>query len=89
MSIVPRLVACRWAARRLQRYLDRDPSGLLPDHDRRRLEAHLAMCDKCQGLAREYQHVAGLLSRLSASCEPDAETIHRIQRRLELALDEA
>jgi anti-sigma factor RsiW len=82
------MVTCRWAARRLQRYLDQDPSALLPDHELRRLEAHLATCEKCQGLAQEYRGVSALLARLSVTCEPDVEAVTRAQRRLQLALDE-
>lgn len=88
MTVVPRMMTCRWAARRLQRYLDQDPSGLLPDADLRRLEAHLATCEKCQGLASEYRSVSGMLARLSLTCEPDVATIERVQQRLELVLDE-
>lgn len=87
MSIVPRMITCRWAARRLQRYLDRDPSGSLPDADLRRLEAHLAACERCQGLADEYRSVSGMLARLSLTCEPDAAMIERVQHHLEFVVD--
>jgi anti-sigma factor RsiW len=88
MSVVPRMISCRWAALRLQRYLDRDPSGLLPDTDVQRLEAHLATCEKCQGLASQYRSLSGMLARLWLTCEPDAGTIERVQARLEFVLDE-
>lgn len=41
------MIECRWSARRIQRYLDADPSAPLAAEDVQRLEAHLAVCDRC------------------------------------------
>lgn len=81
------MVSCRWAARRLQRHLDRDTAGALPESDVPRLEMHLQTCRSCQGLAVEYRSVSRLLGRLAVMCEPDPVTIRRVLTRLETVLD--
>jgi RNA polymerase sigma factor (sigma-70 family) len=41
------LTTCWWTARRLDRYLDRDPSALLSSADTARLERHADACRRC------------------------------------------
>lgn len=87
LSLMRGMLSCRWAAGRLQRYLDRDPSGVLPELDVRRLEEHLLTCRRCQGLDMEYQSVSRLLGRLHVYCAPDPVAVDRVLARLERVLD--
>lgn len=42
-----RMTTCWWAARRLDRYLDADPSAPLDPADAARVEQHAATCRRC------------------------------------------
>ena len=79
------MVTCHWSARRIQRYLDSDPAALLDDAEIRRLEAHLAECDKCRAAATEYRQIDSALSRWAARRMPDPDSVthmHEVVDRL-------
>lgn len=79
------MVTCHWSARRIQRYLDSDPAALLDAAEIRRLEAHLAECDKCRAAATEYSQIDSALSRWASRRMPDPESVthmHEVVDRL-------
>lgn len=63
MSMIQLLVTCHWTGRRMQRYLDADPSAPLDAADIARLEAHLHDCARCAAAAREFRMLSGALAR--------------------------
>lgn len=77
------MVTCRWSARRIQRYLDSDPSALLTDDEIRRLEAHLAQCDRCSAAAAEYRQIDTALSRWAARRIPDPQSVTHMHEVLD------
>ena len=79
------MVTCHWSARRIQRYLDCDPAALLDPSEIRRLEAHLAECDKCRAAAAEYRQIDSALSRWALRRMPHPQSVahmHRVVDRL-------
>lgn len=87
MTSIVQMRECRRTAKNLQRFLDRDPSAPLSNEDRRRVEIHLAECEKCSALSEEYQVLHQTLQHLGASMEPDPEAVDRVRLALERALD--
>jgi len=87
MTSIGQLMECRRTARNLQRFLDRDPSAPLSDEDRRRVEVHLAECEKCAALSEEYQVLHRSLEVLGATMEPEPEAVDRVRLALQKALD--
>lgn len=77
------MVTCRWSARRIQRYLDSDPAALLTDGEIRRLEAHLAQCDRCSAAAAEYRQIDTALSRWAARRIPDPQSVTHMRQVLD------
>lgn len=79
------MLTCRWAARRIQRYVDADPSAPLTPGTVARLEAHLATCEKCTGLVNENRALHWSLSRWSGGVvDPEAvERLHGFLDELE------
>jgi anti-sigma factor RsiW len=73
------MLGCHWSRRRLQRYLDSDPSAPLLASDVTRLEHHLAQCVRCQRVAREHRALRGLLSRWSDPTFPDPAAVARLR----------
>lgn len=69
------MVTCHWSARRIQRYLDSDPAALLDPSEIRRLEAHLAECDKCRAAAIEFRQIDTALSRWALRRMPDRQSV--------------
>ena len=70
------LLRCRWAARHLDRYLDRT----LGEPDRRRLAAHLVTCLHCRDSERNRRAIRAGLRALRPDVDPAAV------RRLETSL---
>lgn len=87
MTSIGQMRECRRTAKNLQRFLDRDPSAPLSDEDRRRVELHLAECEKCTALSEEYQVLHQSLQHLGASMEPDPASVDRVRLALERALE--
>lgn len=82
INTVRSMLTCRWAARRIQRYLDSDPAAALPAAEVDRLEAHLAECARCSGRAEEYRALGQALREWSNLHAPDP---HRVTRLYETA----
>lgn len=77
------MLTCRWAARRIQRYLDSDPSGRLDPTEVERLEAHLAECGRCTGRVEEYRALSAALRRWSVQLVPDPALVARMREEAE------
>ncbi|MGI8867365.1 MAG: anti-sigma factor family protein [Mycobacteriales bacterium] len=77
------MLTCRWAARRIQRYLDSDPAAPLEPAELDRLEAHLADCARCSGRAEEYQALARALRQWSDRHAPDPRLVARVRDEAE------
>lgn len=73
------MMTCRWAARRVQRYLDRDPAALLGADETQRLEAHLAECARCSGRVEQYRTLGQALRHYSTEHAPDPAAVARLQ----------
>ncbi len=85
IKVIRMMVTCHWSARRIQRYLDSDPAALLDDAEIRRLEAHLAECERCRDLATEYRQIDSALSRWASRRMPDPDSVahmHEVVDRL-------
>ena len=78
ISTLTTMWTCRWSARRIQRYLDADPSASLSAEDVRRLETHLATCEKCTAEAEEYRGVRRALEQWARGRTPDPAVVARV-----------
>jgi anti-sigma factor RsiW len=72
------MMTCRWSARHIQRYLDADPAAPLAPAEVSRLEAHLAVCERCTQTAAEHRALHRALSRWSGRL-PDPDAIERLR----------
>ncbi len=88
MSTVTTMLTCHWSARRIQRYLDADPSAPLEPGEIRRLEDHLATCAKCSAAAEEYRGLARVMARWSQRRAPDPAIAARLRLACEALLAE-
>lgn len=70
---------CHWARRRLQRYLDADPSAPLTSAEVHRLQAHLATCERCSQVEREYRGLSGMLQGWATARQPDPALVARVR----------
>lgn len=86
MTSISQMRECRRTAKNLQRFLDRDPAAPLSDDDRRRVEAHLAECEKCRTLSAEYQALHASLRDLGSAMAPDDAAVDRVKAALDRAL---
>lgn len=77
--MIVRMWTCHWARRRLQRYLDADPSAPLTVSEVNRLEAHLATCERCSKVEREYRGLSGALQGWAAARQPDPALVARVR----------
>ncbi|CAN5542262.1 hypothetical protein BH23ACT6_BH23ACT6_15650 [soil metagenome] len=77
-TAVSTMITCRWAARRLQRYLDADPSAPLPRAEVARLEAHLAACERCSAVLGEYRGLQRVFARWASEAQPDPAAVQRL-----------
>jgi hypothetical protein len=90
ITAIRSMLTCHWAARRIQRYLDADPAAPLRPEEVRRLEAHLAVCARCSGLAEEYRGLRRALAQWSVRRMPDPALVARMHQAAEQILaDEA
>lgn len=78
-SSIRMMLTCRWSARRIQRYLDADPSAPLTAADVTRLEAHLAVCDRCTAAVDEVRGIKSALGRLAEIDAPDPAQVARLR----------
>lgn len=73
-----RMWTCRWARRRVHRYLDADPSLPLTAREVRRLEAHLAICARCATTAADHRALRRALADWSQRYAPDPAMVERM-----------
>lgn len=76
------MLTCHWSARRIQRYLDADPSAPLTPGEVARLEAHLAVCERCGPVVLEHQALHRALSLWSGRPYVDPEAVDRVRHFL-------
>lgn len=79
ISAISTMLTCRWSARRIQRYLDADPSALLAPHDVHRLEEHLATCRRCVSVVADYRGIRRVLAGWSQRRDPDPAAVARLR----------
>jgi hypothetical protein len=77
------MVTCHWSARRIGRYLDDDPSAPLTRAEVRRLESHLAVCERCSGIRDEHRALHRALARWSQQRLPDEAALVRLHATLD------
>ncbi len=82
------MITCHWSAHGLQRYLDADPSAPLTHAETARLEAHLAICERCAQAAQEHRVLRRTLSRWSGAPAPDPEAVQRLHTFVTRLTDE-
>ncbi|GAA0207264.1 hypothetical protein GCM10008944_26480 [Cytobacillus oceanisediminis] len=75
------MLTCHWSARRIQRYLDADPSEQLTSEEVQRLEQHLAVCDRCAQVVREGAGLKAALAGLATRRAPDPARVARLRLR--------
>lgn len=76
---VRQMITCYWSARRIQRYLDADPSAPLTPGEIARIEGHLAICERCTQSAEEHRALRRALSLLPGVPTPDAGSVDRLR----------
>lgn len=79
MSMLTTMWTCHWARRRIQRYLDADPAAPLTAADLLRLEAHLAVCERCASSVEEARGLRRALAAWSVRRAPDPELVDRVR----------
>ena len=77
------VVTCHWSGRRIQRYLDADPAAPLDVDEIRRLEAHLAMCERCKAAENEFRQINTALSRWAVHTIPDQKSVEHVRHFLD------
>ncbi|MCZ4077716.1 zf-HC2 domain-containing protein [Rhodococcus sp. H36-A4] len=80
MKTARMMLTCHWSARRLQRYLDADPSGRLDPTEVRRIEAHLAVCARCRAAEGEFRQIDTALSRWTVRTVPDEKSVEHARK---------
>lgn len=88
ISSIRMMLTCHWSARRIQRYLDQDPSAALAPAEVRRLEDHLAVCEKCAQVAAEHRVLNRALARWSRQQLPDPGSLARLHSVLDRLVNE-
>lgn len=84
-----RMVTCHWSARRIGRYLDNDPSAPLSPAEVKRLEDHLAVCEKCSAVTAEHRALSSALARWSQQRLPDEAALARVHVTLDRLTSES
>lgn len=82
------MLTCHWSARRIDRYLDADPSAPLTAEEVRRLEGHLAVCERCGLVTEEHRALRRALARWSEQHPPAPDAVARLHRTLDRIVEE-
>lgn len=69
---------CWWAARRLDRYLDADPSAELGSTEAARLERHLDTCRRCSAALAGRRALRALLRAVDGGHPADPAALARL-----------
>jgi anti-sigma factor RsiW len=88
ISEVRRMMSCHFTARRLQRYLDADPSVPLDPAEIRRLEEHLAGCAPCASAVADFSSMRRAMLVLSRLVGPDRTAVARLHHVVDQLLEE-
>lgn len=72
----------------LQRYLDADSSASLDPAEIRRLEAHLAECDRCAAAVEDFRSMRWAMLQLSRLVGPDPAAVAHLHRAVDQLLQE-
>lgn len=80
LSEVLSMRECHWVTRHLSEYLDRDPSAPLTAEEGSRLENHIAICEKCASISREFAETS--LALKAYRNHNDADSISRLTQSL-------
>lgn len=80
---IRQMIECRWSAKRIQRYLDADPSATLTPSEIAKLESHLATCEKCTQVTEEHRALHRALSLWPGAPDPDPDSVARLRRYVE------
>ena len=83
-----RMITCHWSAQRLGHYLDHDPSAPLTPAEVRRLENHLAVCERCSRIRAEHHALHQALSRWSVQRVLDEAALARLHDTLDRVTSE-
>lgn len=86
-GVLRQMVTCHWTARRIQRYLDADPSAALTPGEITRLEEHVATCAKCSEVVREHRLLHRALSLWSGRRPVDPAAVERMRTVLDELTD--
>lgn len=78
IQTVAMMLTCHWSARHIQRYIDGDPAARLDPTQVRRLEAHLAQCERCAAVEADFRLLNRALARWSGHRLPDPATVGRM-----------
>ncbi|WP_370039751.1 zf-HC2 domain-containing protein [Nocardioides sp.] len=78
-----RMLTCHWSARRLQRYLDADPSAPLTSREVARLEQHLATCERCADVLGEHRLLRRALGGWRRAAPVDHASVQRVRALVE------
>lgn len=73
------MTTCWWSARRIQRYIDADPAAELTSEEVHRLEAHLAICERCTKVVNKSRGIKASLARLAERRTPDPARVARLR----------
>ncbi len=82
------MLTCHWSARRIQRYLDADPSAPLTPDEVERLEGHLAICEKCAEVYADHRLLRRRFAQWSQTRLPDAAMVARVRLAAHRAIAE-
>lgn len=83
LTIVRRMVTCRWTARRLTQYLDADPAAPLTPGEVARLEAHLAECAMCTRALASQRSLVRALAGWGRNHPADPAAVERARALLD------
>ncbi len=72
LSEVMSMRQCRWVRSHLSHYLDRDPAMPLSQVEIDRLQAHIAICERCASLSADFQDISIALSHYRQVSDIDA-----------------
>lgn len=84
IKMIRMMATCRWSARRIQRYIDTDPAAVLAPEELRRLESHLAVCERCTAAVDESRGIKSALARLADRRAPDPARVARLRLQAQL-----
>ncbi len=83
IGTLKQMLTCHWSARTIERYLDADPAAPLTPGEVSRLEAHLAICERCSGVVAEHRALHRALSLWSRRAYVDPAVVDRVRHFLD------